>query len=153
MTAKQAFDGKFGQLVPFRFQYVSIPMTNAANTDMYVFGTTEKAEVVPGDGSLVGITALVSGSAANSTLTTGSFVARAHVDSTEIATVGYPSVTIVAGSSSHASSGSSGKTFADANAIRLSAGDRLGISFTTTGCPMMASGSPTILATAWVMLD
>jgi|WetSurMetagenome_2_1015567.scaffolds.fasta_scaffold112870_2 hypothetical protein len=153
MTAKQCFDTKFGQLVPFTFEYVSIPMTNAANTDAYVFGTTQRTAVVPGDGSLVGITGIISGSAINATISTGSFVVHAHKDSVEFTESDAPAVTIVAGSGSALNSGYSSRDFTDANVVRLSAGDRIGISFTTTGCPMMSSGSPTLLATAWVMLD
>jgi hypothetical protein len=109
---------KFGVIMAFGPFTDANVTTGEANTDM-VLGQMNYA-VAPGDGSVVGIAAC-----ADSAIVAGSITLRAHKASTEFGEYGYPApVLSSAAQVSYAS--------IRPGAITFSAGDRLGLSLSTT---------------------
>lgn len=110
--------GKFGAVVPFG------PFTNAncttgeSNADL-AFGQQSYA-VMPVGGSVIGISACV-----NAAVTAGTITVRAHSSGTEIGDVSYPAPAISSAATASYASVRPG-------AVTFSAGDRLGLSITST---------------------
>lgn len=111
---------KFGPTIALHFYKANVTVS-ASNEDCLLAGdAVGTLWVAPTAGSVVGISARASG-----TFTAGSISVRAHAAGTEIATTGYPTVTL-----SSAAQGS--YAVARPRAIRFSAGDTLGLSVSST---------------------
>jgi hypothetical protein len=112
------FDSKkFGSVVAIPF-YVTDAATSQTDTDITL--NQGDLAVMPTSGSVVGI----AGRSTEASTGTGSIVFRAHNGGTEIANVGYPSITMTSGlNTSYASCAPGVCTF--------DAGDALGISYTS----------------------
>jgi hypothetical protein len=112
---------KFGTYLTIPF-FATDLTTGASNSDLLCGVTANTLYIAPQAGSVVAI----SGETAVD-VTAGSIALRAHKASTEFAQTGYPVATI---DSTHDSTGS----FADVRegALTFAAGDRLGISATST---------------------
>lgn len=114
------FDKKFGAhfCIPFGKANAT---TGESNTDLSVPGSGQGTLwVAPCAGSIIGISGMV-----NASVTAGTVTLRAHSNSTEEAETGYPAPAISSAAQASYATCAPG-------VIRFAAGDKLGISMTTT---------------------
>jgi hypothetical protein len=109
-----------GNVVGLPFTLANLT-TGESNSDMKTAGSIAgTVHIMPKAGSIVAIAA---GSAAS--ITAGTITLRAHSNSTEQATEGYPAPVL-------SSAAQQSYATVRARAIRFAAGDKLGVSLTTT---------------------
>lgn len=134
------FDAKHGAVVAIPFGKANAT-TGEADTDLYVPGSAYGTlAAMPAAGSIIAVSGM-----ANAAVTAGSITLRAHSNSTEEAETGYPAPVISSAAQASYATCAPGT-------IRFAAGDKLGISMTTT-TTLDATDSLDVDALLFVVLD
>ena len=150
------FSPKFGNLIKYTFVRKNL-LVDQTKVDLNYADSQSagSACVVPYDGSIVALSACVSGSLASNVLTAGSVTFYVHEDSTEVTAAAGLNV-LISYTSGCSALGQSGYASQAPNLARVSAGDRLGVSVDTSGSMLFTggtTGSANLKADLYVLLD